>query len=146
MNGLKYFSTQEPGHRLPWMGLSEPLDFDLFAQTCAILEADAVGPLGAYLANLSALPESLVSRFLATPDTAALAVLCRSLGLTKSAFEALTLCCVPTLGKVSLAPASALFDALSRPRAQRIVAHWRLFEPGGDEPARFPVLGSRPDA
>ena len=86
MNGLKYFSTQEPGHRLPWMGLSEPLDFDLFAQTCAILEADAVGP------------------------------------------------------------ASALFDALSRPRAQRIVAHWRLFEPGGDEPARFPVLGSRPDA
>ena len=146
MNGLKILSTQEPGRRLPWMGLSEPLDFDLLAQTCAILEADAVGPLGAYLANLSALPESLVSRFLATPDTAALAVLCRSLGLTKSAFEALTLCCAPTLGKVSLAPASALFDALSRPRAQRIVAHWRLFEPGDDEPARFPVLGSRPDA
>ena len=67
MNGLKYFSTQEPGRRLPWMGLSEPLDFDLFAQTCAILEADAVGPLGAYLANLLRFPNLLSHAFLPRP-------------------------------------------------------------------------------
>lgn len=145
MSDLKYYSRQEPAQRLPWIGLGEQPEFDLFAPTCAVLEADAVQPLGAYLAKLSTLPISLVSRFLATPDTAAIAVLCRSLGLTKSAFEALTLCCTPTSGEFSLAPASALFDALSRPRAERIVDHWRQCEPNDDEPAHFPVLGSRPD-
>ncbi len=146
MNGLKHFASQHPTHRLPSLGMGEPLEFDLFAQTYAIFETDSRGPVGVYLANLSALPESLISRFLAAPDTAALAVLCRSLGMTRSAFEALTLCCAPTMTNVSLAPASVLFDALSRARAERIVANWRVCEPGGDEPARFPVLGSRRDA
>ncbi len=146
MNGRKQFTSHKPTRLLPGLGMIEPLEFDLFGQTCAILETDAVGPVGAYLANLSALSESLISRFLAAPDTAALAVLCRSLGLTRSEFEALTICCAPTLGNVSLAPASALFDALSRARADRIVAHWRDREPGGVGPARYPVLGPRRDA
>lgn len=146
MSGLKDISTQQPVHRPPWESLSEPFEFDIFAPTCAILEADGVRRLGSYLANLSALPESLISRFLTAPDTAALAILCRSLGLTRNAFEALTLCCAPTLGKICLAPASALFDALSRPRAERIVDQWRLCEPAGDRPARFPIIGSRHDA
>lgn len=161
MSGLKDFSTQKPIHRAPWGSINEPLEFELLAPTCAILKADAARSLGSYLANLSALPESLISRFLAIPDTAALAILCRSIGLTRNAFEALALCCAPTLGKVCLAPASALFDALSRPRAKRIVDHWRLCEwrlcewrlcewrlcePAGDGPARFTVLGSRHDA
>ena len=146
MNGLKQFARQKPIRRLPWAGINEPLEFDLFAETCTVLEADTVAPVGAYLANLSALPESLISRFLSAPDTAALAVLCRSLGLTRNTFEALTLCCAPTFENVSLAPASALFNALSCQRAERIVAQWRVCEPGSDGPARFAVLGSRPDA
>jgi len=146
MSALKDFSIQKPTHRAPWGSIGEPFECELFAPTCAIVEADAVRPLGSYLANLSALPESLISRFLATPDTAALAILCRSVGLTRNAFEALTLCCAPTLGKVCLAPALALFDALSRPRAERIVDNWRLCEPAGDGPVRFPVLWSRHDA
>ena len=146
MSGLKDISTQQPAKRPAWVEPGGPLEFDLFAPTCAILGAEAVRPLGSYLANLSALPESLISRFLPAPDTAALAILCRALGLTRHAFEALTLCCSPTLGKVCLAPASALFDALSRARAERIVNQWRLSEPASDRPACFPILGPHYDA
>ena len=146
MNGHKQLSNQLPARRESWPVMSEPLEFDLFAQTGAIFEANGVAPVGAYLANLSALPESLISRFLSIPDTAALAVLCRSLGLTRNTFEALTLCCAPTFENVSLAPSSALFDALSCQRAERIVAQWRVCQPGSGGPARFAVLGSRPDA
>ena len=114
MNGFKQHSNQPPTRRPPWPGAGDALEFDLPAPPGAIREYDTAAPFRAYLANLSALPESLISRFLNEPDTAALAVLCRSLGLTRDGFEMLTLCCAPTLGPLCLAPASALFDALSR--------------------------------
>lgn len=146
MDGFKQHSNQLPAHRLPRPDADELIDFDFLALPDTTRESDASAPFGAYLAKLSALPESLISRFLNTADTAALAVLCRAIGLTRDAFEVLTLCCAPTLGPLSLAPASALFDALSRARAERIVAQWRLCKPDGDGPARFPILAPHRDA
>lgn len=143
MNGFKQHSNQPPTRRPPWPGAGDALKLGLSAPPGAIRERDTAPPFRAYLANLSALPESLISRFLNEPDTAALAVLCRALGLKRDGFEMLTLCCAPTLGPLCLAPASALFDALSRARAERIVAHWRACMPDSDGPAQFPLLAPR---
>lgn len=139
MGELRQPQKRDTAKLLPWLKLSDPIEFELLAHSCYAANANPAEPIGAFLTDLSALPEALIVRFLRTPDTAALAVLCRSIGLSRSAFEALTLSCAPTLGSASLTPASALFDALSTKRAERIVAYWRISEPRGNEPVRFSI-------
>ena len=126
MDDPRQASNETPIRRPPRHELCEPLEFERLTQTRAILDSASAAPIVSYLARPSALPENLVWRFFMAPDTAALAVLCRSLGLSRDAFEALTLSSAPTLGSFCLAPARALFDALSRARAERIVDCWRL--------------------
>ena len=144
-NGVRVMGElQQPQKRdtaklLPWLKLSDPIEFELLAHSCYAMNGNPAEPIGAFLTDLSALPATLIARFLRTPDTAALAVLCRSIGLSRSSFEALTLSCAPTLGSASLTPACALFDALSCQRAERIVAYWRICEPSDNEPVRFAV-------
>ena len=123
----------------PWLKLGNPVELERLAHSYHALNKDPAEPIGAFLADLSALPETLIDRFLRTPDTAALAILCRSLGFSRHSFEALTLSCAPTLGSASVTLASALFDALDCERAERIVAYWRISEPRCDAPTRFAI-------
>jgi hypothetical protein len=141
MNDIGKFTRRTPPRRPDWPVVNAAAERDLFFQ-----KKDAVTPLIDYLAGTTALPKPLVAEFLATPDIAALAVLCRALGLSRGALETLALISAPTMGGVSLAPATILFDALSRQRAERIVAQWRRAAPAADAPTRFSLLAPRHDA
>ncbi len=141
MNDFRKFSRSLTSRRPPWPVLSTPAERDLFFE-----KKDVLAPVAAYLADISALPKPLISDFLTTPDIAALAVLCRSLGLSRSALETFALSSATTMDGVSLAPATTLFDALSRSRAKRIVDQWRVNQPSVGEAPCFTLLSPCHDA
>ena len=119
MNDFRKFSRSLTSRRPPWPVLSTPAERDLFFE-----KKDVLAPVAAYLADISALPKPLISDFLTTPDIAALAVLCRSLGLSRSALETFALssatrCCTLARPAATSALERAACSASRRRSASR---------------------------